>query len=237
MISAKNLSLSYGKNKPVLIDINFVAEIGRITVLIGKSGAGKTSFLRCLAGLIKGFRGSIVSTENNSVKPRLGFVAQSYALFPNLSVLENCTLAQRCVLNQTREQAEEKARTILSQVGMESFSDRFPFSLSGGQKQRVAIARALCVDPEVLILDEPTSALDPANVEVLMTLLKRLAKDGLTIVLSSQDMHFVKLIADRICVFNDGAITKTCAELSNSDDALFSAFAALDPAKNLPMGC
>lgn len=201
MICAKQLSLAYGAKNVIFSNLNFVAENGLITTLVGKSGVGKSTLLKTLAGLLPSTSGTVEVLEGS-----IGYVAQSYTLFPHLTVLANCTLAMQCVLNRSRAVAEEEALKVLESVGMRAYAARFPRSLSGGQKQRVAIARALCLKPAVLLLDEPTSALDPENVALVSAILRRLAEEGLTVVVSSQDMAFVDTIADRIVALVDGTI-------------------------------
>lgn len=202
MICAKQLSLGYESGVALFSNVNFVAERGQITALIGDSGAGKTSLLKSLAGLLTNYDGTI------EVDGSVGYVAQSYGLFPHLSVRKNCTLPLRHVTNIAQSDADAQALAMLTRVGMEAFMDRMPASLSGGQRQRVAIARALCLKPTVLLLDEPTSALDQINSAKLTTLLKELAALGLTVVLSSQDLQFVNATADCIYRVGDGAVSR-----------------------------
>jgi ABC-type polar amino acid transport system ATPase subunit len=217
MISGKNISLLRSHNKLVLKNISFECLASRVGVFIGQSGAGKTSLLRCIAGLENNFSGELSVYDKNisllDTKTRaqtIGYVAQNYNLFPHLSALENCTLALLASLNMGAPIAEQEARNILSRVGMADYALSYPSQLSGGQKQRVAIARALCLRPKILLLDEPSSALDPANVEGLALLIKELAANNMSIVLSSQDMRFVNLIYDDIFLFNDGQIIEQC---------------------------
>lgn len=201
-MKARMLCLRYGKYKKttVLDNIDFDAPRERITVLVGKSGSGKTSLLKCLAGIERHYSGMLESS------PQVGYVAQGFSLFANLNVLDNCTLALRRVFRLSKSQAEQKAMSALRQVSMEDFIDRMPKNLSGGQRQRVAIARAICLDPTVLLFDEPTSALDPANVAAFAQLIKGLRDRGTAIVLSSQDMGFVNMVYDRAYVLADGKI-------------------------------
>lgn len=214
MMFVENLSLTYRKKRNdtlVLKNLNLIAKRGQITAFIGKSGAGKTSLLRCIAGLEKGFSGEIridnTSTESNALL--VAYVSQSYSLFPNLTVLENCTIALRCVLKMSSSLAIEKARSMLKEVGMQDYEDRLPRELSGGQQQRIAIARSLCLNAKIMILDEPTSALDPVNVDLLASLLRRLAENGLAIVLSSQDMRFINLVYDQVVILEEGEVIET----------------------------
>jgi ABC-type polar amino acid transport system ATPase subunit len=205
MLSTKDLCLRYGKNT-VLENINFVAEPRQITALIGKSGSGKTSLLKCLAGIEKKYEGRI---DYKGDALRIGYVAQGFSLFANLNVQENCELALRQVLRMSQAAATEKTKESLAKVAMDDFLDRMPQNLSGGQRQRVAIARAICLDPDILLFDEPTSALDPQNVESFAALLTNLRASGTTIVLSSQDMGFVNMVYDRSFVLADGKILRS----------------------------
>lgn len=218
---ARNLCLSYGKRKTttVLDNIDFDAKQQKITALIGKSGSGKTSLLKCLAGIEKNYEGQVDKMPSeNSDAPQIGYVAQGFSLFAHLNVIDNCTLALRRVCFLSKAEAEQKAMSALRQVSMDAFTDRMPKSLSGGQRQRVAIARAICLDPKVLLFDEPTSALDPGNVASLATLIRKLRDMGTTIVLSSQDMGFVNMVYDNAYVLADGKIVKNGDRESFGDD-------------------
>ena len=185
----------------------------RITTLIGSSGAGKTTLLRCLAGIEQLTRGSItLDTQQLQLltaqqKAKLcGFVFQQYNLFPHVTVLENCILPQTTVLKVSYEEARLQAIKLLEQLGMGDYQKNYPSQLSGGQQQRVAIARALCMGPKILLLDEPTSALDPANTATLVTLLNTLLSKGITIIIASQDMAFVRMVLDYGILINAGEI-------------------------------
>ena len=218
MIVGKNICLVYKtkqQEKAILKNVSFEMTRGNVNVLIGKSGAGKTSLLRCLVGLEKSFDGSLVCDGCDvrllTAKERacmIGYVAQNYNLFPHLTVLQNCILALQTVFGEPAEVAQEKAIAQLTLVGMNNYALAYPSQLSGGQKQRVAIARALCLGPQVLVLDEPTSALDPENVGIMIALMKQLARQGMTLVLSSQDMQFVDMVYDYIYLVEDGMITE-----------------------------
>jgi ABC-type polar amino acid transport system ATPase subunit len=232
MISGKNINL-VARNKNILKNIFFNCKPSEITVFIGESGAGKTSALRCIAGLQKSYSGELLCDDRDTRKltPRIrartiGFAAQNYNLFPNLSVLENCTLALEASLALSKKEALQQARAMLASVGMGNHEHSPITVLSGGQKQRVAIARALCLKPQALVLDEPSSALDPHNVESLGLLLKKLASQNMTVVLSSQDMRFVSLVYDRIFLFRDGEIIEsvTRQELQERPSSQIAAF-------------
>lgn len=220
MIIGKNICLKYKVNKQekvILKNVSFEVTRGNVTALIGKSGAGKTSLLRCLVGLETTFDGLLVCDGYDvhllAAKERacmIGYVAQNYNLFLHLTVLQNCTLALQTVFGASAETAQEKAIAQLTRVGMNDYVSAYPSQLSGGQKQRVAIARALCLGPKVLVLDEPTSALDPENVASIVALMRQLGSQGMTLVVSSQDMQFVEQVFDYIYLVEDGMITETC---------------------------
>lgn len=194
---------------------------GRITAFIGKSGAGKTTLLKALVGLMPITRGTIMVNNKSlhSLAPRqrseeIGFVFQDFNLFPHLSVLQNCIdpLMHHAV---TYEAAHEQAYRILRELGIDHLADKYPASISGGQQQRVAIARALCLNPKILLLDEPTASLDPLNTDILAGILRKLAAQGLTIGLSSQDMNFVYKIFDRVYYIESGSIVEYCDGIRN----------------------
>jgi len=192
---------------------------GRITTFIGKSGAGKTTLLKSLVGLIPVADGSIVigdkqiiALSNKQRSEQVGYVFQDFNLFPNFSVLQNC-IDPLIVHGMKREQAEQRARQVLQQLDMQNFADKYPSELSGGQQQRIAIARALCLKPQILLLDEPTASLDPLNTDLLVDILKKLAAQGLTIGISSQDMSFVRKLFDRVYYLNAGEIVELCDDI------------------------
>lgn len=200
----------------VLKSISCLLSPGRITTFIGKSGAGKTTLLKSLVGLVPKTEGSIIINRKDittlSPKQRseeIGFVFQDFNLFPHLTALQNC-VDPLIVHGMAYNQAEHTAREILQQLEMQDFIDKYPAELSGGQQQRIAIARALCLKPCVLLLDEPTASLDPYTTDLLVELLKSLAQQGLTMVLSSQDMLFVRKIFDRVYFMQTGNIVECC---------------------------
>src|SRR5438309_7344279 len=173
MMQGKNLSISYKKN-PILKAVSFDISDKQITVFIGKSGAGKSTILRILAGLETAYKGLLLynvrDLKSFTQKERaclIGYVTQDYVLFPQLTALQNCSLALQKTMGLPIIEAQKKAVETLTIVGLVNYTDAYPSQLSGGQKQRVAIARALCLDPKIVILDEPTSALDPENVSNL----------------------------------------------------------------------
>lgn len=217
MIRIENLFLSGTKrDEPILQDISCVFDQGKITFLTGKSGAGKTSLLRCIALLRNDYQGRIVANSvdiktlsNLQRAETIGFVFQQFNLFPQLTALENCTAPLRRVLKLPAKKAVNRAKKLFEMLDIADLSDRYPIRLSGGQQQRVAIARALCFNPEFLLLDEPTSALDPENTAILGDQLRLLATQGKTVIIASQDIPFVKAYADKTVVINRGLV---CAQ-------------------------
>lgn len=217
MIKLENLSLNDATSKtPILKNISHAFTPGTITFLVGKSGAGKTSILRCMAQLRQDYAGNIlVNNIDTKIMPHaqrsqtIGFVFQQYNLFPQLTVLENCTAPLRTVLAMPNNQTIVKAQQMLETLGITSLAARYPKDISGGQQQRVALARTLCFDPNILLLDEPTSALDPENTRIIGSELTTLAQRGKTIIISSQDMPFIQAFANTVLVITDGTITQT----------------------------
>lgn len=228
MLVINKLTLYRPKTKKTdLNNISCTIPMQRITSLIGKSGAGKTTLLRCIAGLQEPTQGDILFQDKNLLNldackraELIGFVFQNFNLFTNLTVLQNCMQPLMLVQNKTAEEAEKKAIATLRQFGMDAYQSSYPSQLSGGQQQRVAIARALALGPKILLLDEPSSALDPENTQILIKLLKQLCTEGITIILASQDMGFVRAIRDYVCMVADGQITET-----------YDALEVLDPNK------
>jgi polar amino acid transport system ATP-binding protein len=214
LIVAKNLSLSYrGSLSPALDDLSFSIEEGRITQFLGTSGSGKTTLLKCVANLQNEWSGELTykSRPIREMTPRdrashIGFVSQSFDLFPHMDVLANCAHPQIHVLKRSEADACQKAEQELTHLGLKEFLKRFPEELSGGQKQRVSIARALCMNSRLLLLDEPTSALDPHSSKMLVDLLKGLNEEGVTIALSTHDMTFSKNLLDRVYFMRNGRI-------------------------------
>lgn len=219
MLTAKNLFLKKGSNI-ILDDISAEFPKASITLLLGKSGAGKSSLLKCLAQLEKGYQGTIcyddalLNRETPSRRARLlSFIAQSYALFPHMTALDNCAQPFQLLFNETRDFARHKAKETLGQLGMEKYGDSYPQQLSGGQQQRVAIARALALDPEMLLFDEPTSALDPQNAHVFAQILKRLCIQGKGIVIATQDMSFASQLLERAYFLESGKIVHSSTSM------------------------
>lgn len=216
LITAKNLFLKYDNaKKNALDDVSFEIPEGRITQFLGKSGSGKTTLLKCIANLQTNFVGTLTfkghAIKSMSAKERassIGYVSQSFDLFPHMTVFENCVHPQTMVLLKSRAVAEEKAREQLTHLGMGDYFDRFPKNLSGGQKQRVSIARALCMDSKLLLLDEPTSALDPESSRKLTGILRSLQSTGVTIALSTHDMTFARSLLDRVYFMENGVVVE-----------------------------
>ncbi len=224
MISVKNLTIAIN-NQPLLQNVSCSLTAGRITSFIGKSGAGKTTLLKTLAGLTMPTSGEIVVNDKKlstlAARQRseeVGYVFQDFNLFPQLTVLENC-IDPLLVHGQAYEQARERALSCLQDFDMINFANRYPTQLSGGQQQRVAIARALCLQPRVMLFDEPTASLDPANTTILVTLLKKLAANGLTIGFSSQDMSFVRGMVDRVYYLEAGMIIECCENIEQLEQS------------------
>ena len=200
----------------VLKDINFTVNKGDVTCIIGSSGSGKSTLLRC-ANLLETptsgeiiFDGRNILLEKNHAKYRqkVGMVFQSFNLFGNMNVLQNCTIGLTSVLKIKKAEATKIALRYLESVGMSAYVNARPHQLSGGQKQRVAIARALAMQPEVLLFDEPTSALDPEMVGEVLTVMKDLAKSGLTMLVVTHEMAFARDVANKIVFMDEGVIVE-----------------------------
>ena len=211
IISVKNLKKNYGKNE-VLKDINVDIHEGEVVCVIGPSGSGKSTFLRCLNKLEVSTSGSIVVNETDINDPKtdidrfrenIGMVFQHFNLFPHKTVEENIMLAPVTLKKMNKDEAKEKAHTLLQRVGLEDKADQYPNQLSGGQKQRVAIARALAMNPDIMLFDEPTSALDPEMVGEVLKVMKELAQEGMTMVVVTHEMGFAREVSDR-AIFMDG---------------------------------
>ena len=211
MIDVNHLTKRFG-DLLVLDDVSEHIDKGECVVVIGPSGSGKSTFLRCLNLLETPTSGDIVfdgihmtdpKTDINLMRQKMGMVFQHFNLFPNMTILNNITLAPVRTKRLSKAQAEEKALDILARVGLQDKAGSYPAQLSGGQKQRVAIVRALCMEPEVLLFDEPTSALDPEMVGEVLDVMKRLARQGMTMVVVTHEMGFAREVAHRV-VFLDG---------------------------------
>ena len=216
MIHVSNLHKSFGKND-VLKGIDEHIKKGEVVVVIGPSGSGKSTFLRCLNLLEEPTSGKIVFEGNditdkkvdiNKIREKMGMVFQQFNLFPHKTVLQNLTIAPIKVKNMSKEQAEKKAMELLERVGLTNKATAYPSSLSGGQKQRIAIARALAMEPDVMLFDEPTSALDPEMVGEVLSVMKDLAKEGMTMVVVTHEMGFAREVGDRILFMDNGNIVE-----------------------------
>lgn len=216
MIRVNNLHKSFGKND-VLKGINEHIKKGEVVVVIGPSGSGKSTFLRCLNLLEEPTSGEIVfegksitdkKVDINKIREKMGMVFQQFNLFPHKTVLENLTIAPVKVKGISKSEAEKKAFELLERVGLTDKAKAYPSSLSGGQKQRIAIARALAMEPDVMLFDEPTSALDPEMVGEVLSVMKDLAKDGMTMVVVTHEMGFAREVGDRILFMDAGNIVE-----------------------------
>ena len=212
ILKIEHLSKAFGAHV-VLRDIDFTVNQGDVISIIGASGSGKSTLLRCINLLETPTSGSIAfqGKDIGGMKPheyrsRVGMVFQSFNLFDNMTVLENCMVGQRKVLHRSREEAREKAMYYLTKVGMAPYINARPRQISGGQKQRVAIARALAMDPEVLLFDEPTSALDPEMVGEVLSVMQSLAQEGMTMLVVTHEMAFARDVSNRVVYMNEGVI-------------------------------
>nr|WP_319217025.1 amino acid ABC transporter ATP-binding protein [uncultured Trichococcus sp.] len=210
-INVTNLKKSFGNNE-VLKGIDLEVAEGEVVCIIGPSGSGKSTLLRCLNKLEEITDGHVLidgqditekTTDINKVREEIGMVFQHFNLFPHLSVMDNITLAPVELKRENKESAKAKALELLETVGLSEKADAFPSSLSGGQKQRVAIARALAMNPEIMLFDEPTSALDPEMVGDVLEVMKKLAKQGMTMVVVTHEMGFAREVGHRV-IFMDG---------------------------------
>ncbi|MBQ6461295.1 amino acid ABC transporter ATP-binding protein [Candidatus Saccharibacteria bacterium] len=212
MLVIKDLKKSFGKNK-VLKGIDFELLAGERVVVLGPSGSGKSTFLRCInrmeeptSGEIY-FEGTLITDKNiQKIRQDVGMVFQHFNLINNLTVMENLTLAPVKLKLMNEEAAEKRARELLKHIGLADKVDSFPASLSGGQKQRVAIIRAMMLNPKVLLFDEPTSALDPESIGDVLSLIRELADNGMTIMIVTHEMNFAKEIATRVVFIDEGNI-------------------------------
>ena len=215
MIKVEHISKHFGKLH-ALNDVSLTIEKGEIVSLIGPSGSGKSTLLRCIHGLETPESGSIylddeLMNPTNKEKYReqrnhMGFVFQHFNLFNNMTVLENCNLAQVQVLKKSVAEATETSMHLLNQVGLADKKDNYPSNLSGGQKQRVAIARALCMNPDVMLFDEPTSALDPEMVKEVLEVMKNLGSQGMTMIVVTHEMNFARTVGNRVVFLDQGKI-------------------------------
>lgn len=224
IIRVQHLSKSFGTHK-VLRDIDFSINKGEVVSIIGSSGSGKSTLLRCLNLLETPTSGAVYFREEeiggsqkkiNEYRSKAGMVFQSFNLFNNMTVLENCMSGSRKVLKRSKEESKAKAIKYLKKVGMAPYINAKPAQLSGGQKQRVAIARALTMEPEVLLFDEPTSALDPEMVGEVLNVIQELAKEGLTMIIVTHEMAFAHDVSTKTIFMDQGVIAE-----SDAPDKLF----------------
>ena len=211
ILTVEDLKMHFGKLE-VLKGVNTVIRKGEVIVVIGASGAGKSTFLRCLnlleiptSGTVT-FEGVDITDPKVNInlhRQKMGMVFQHFNLFPNMTVLRNMTVAPMELLKKSKAEAEAKAMELLKRVGLADRANAYPSQLSGGQKQRIAIVRALCMEPEVMLFDEPTSALDPEMVGEVLEVMKALANEGMTMVVVTHEMGFAREVGDRV-IFMDG---------------------------------
>ncbi len=222
ILQVKHLSKTFGKHE-VLRDIDFSVNAGDVTSIIGASGSGKSTLLRCINLLETPTSGEILYHDTNidkikggasAYRSHVGMVFQSFNLFNNMTVLKNCMIGQTKVLGKSRAEAKETAMKYLEKVGMAPYINAKPSQLSGGQKQRVAIARALAMNPEVLLFDEPTSALDPQMVGEVLSVMRTLAAEGLTMIVVTHEMAFARDVSSHVVFMADGVI---CEEGTPAD--------------------
>ena len=216
ILEIRHLSKSFGSHE-VLRDIDFTVKKGDVTSIIGASGSGKSTLLRCINLLETPTSGEILYRGQNVTGPKVnapqyrshvGMVFQSFNLFNNMTVLENCMVGQVKVLKKGKEESKQKAMYYLEKVGMAPYINAKPRQLSGGQKQRVAIARALAMEPEVLLFDEPTSALDPQMVGEVLEVMRKLAKEGLTMIIVTHEMAFARDVSTHVVYMANGVIVE-----------------------------
>ena len=218
LIRVNDLHKTFNEDLHVLCGISDEIRKGEVVVIVGPSGSGKSTYLRSLnlleiptCGQIF-FEGVDITDKNTDIdkhRQKMGMVFQHFNLFPHKTILENITLAPIKLLKKSKEEAEKKGMELLEMVGLTEKANAYPSQLSGGQKQRIAIVRSLAMEPEVMLFDEPTSALDPEMVGEVLEIMKKLAKDGMTMVVVTHEMGFAKEVADRV-IFIDEGIIKEC---------------------------
>lgn len=214
LIKVNDLQKAFGETQ-VLKGINAEIRKGDVMVVIGASGSGKSTFLRCLNRLEEPtggkifFEGADITDPNVNInlhRQKMGMVFQQFNLFPHMTVLKNMTIGPIKLLKMDKAEAEKRAMELLGRVGLADRADAYPSQLSGGQKQRIAIVRALCMNPDVMLFDEPTSALDPEMVGEVLDVMKQLAKDGMTMVVVTHEMGFAREVGTEIVFIDDGVI-------------------------------
>ena len=216
IIEAKDVKKWFGDFQ-ALKGISMEIQEGEVLVVCGPSGSGKSTFIRCINRLEQHQEGSIIvdgieltnDIKNiEAIRSEVGMVFQSFNLFPNLTVLQNITLAPTWVRKKSKSDSEQKAMELLERVGIPEQAHKFPGQLSGGQQQRVAIARALAMEPKIMLFDEPTSALDPEMIKEVLDVMKELAKSGMTMIVVTHEMGFAKEVADRVMLFDEGLMVE-----------------------------
>ena len=216
LVKIRDLHKSFG-DLHVLRGIDFTVEVGEVVCVIGPSGSGKSTLLRCVNLLERPEGGTVnvageevtdIDCDIDSARRQIGMVFQQFNLFPHLTALENCTVALRMVAKQSKAEADRIAKEMLERVALADKIDQYPAKLSGGQQQRVAIARALCMQPALMLFDEPTSALDPELVGDVLTVMRQLAEDGMTMLVVTHEMAFAREVADRVVFMDDGVIVE-----------------------------
>ncbi|MBE0067784.1 amino acid ABC transporter ATP-binding protein [Thermoanaerobacterium thermosaccharolyticum] len=216
MIRVDNLHKNFG-NLEVLKGVSLEVKKGEVLVIIGPSGSGKSTILRCINLLEEPTKGDIYiegekindkKADINKIRQKVGMVFQHFNLFPNMTAIDNITLAPVKVKKMDKKDAEDIAIKLLKKVGLEDKRDSYPVKLSGGQKQRLAIARALAMQPDVMLFDEPTSALDPEMVKEVLNVMKELANEGMTMIVVTHEMGFAREVADRVIFVDDGVIVE-----------------------------
>jgi polar amino acid transport system ATP-binding protein len=216
LVEVRDLNKSFG-DLHVLRGIDLTVGTGEVVCVIGPSGSGKSTLLRCVNLLEQPNSGEVLVAGEDLTDPdcdidaarrHIGMVFQQFNLFPHLTALDNCTTAQTTVARRSRTEAAEIAIHNLERVGLADKVREYPAKLSGGQQQRVAIARALSMDPALMLFDEPTSALDPETVGDVLTVMRRLAEDGMTMLVVTHEMAFAREVADRVVFMDDGVIVE-----------------------------
>lgn len=215
-IEIENLTKYYG-DKLVLDNVNLIVKEHEVVCLIGSSGSGKSTLLRCVNELVPFNEGIVkldgVSTHDpefdiKDLYKRIGIVFQAYNLFPHMTVIDNITLAPRKVHKRKKSESEEHGKELLSLFGLDSFANSYPEQLSGGQQQRVAIIRAMANKPDILMLDEVTAALDPELIGDVLSVIKNLRDQGMTMLIVTHEMSFARDVSDRVCFLDGGRIVE-----------------------------
>lgn len=217
LLDIRHLKKTFDGNHFVLNDISMQVKKGEVIVILGASGCGKSTFLRCINGLESIQSGEILlngkllndkKAKWSAIRQRIGMVFQSYDLFPHMSVMDNILLGPTKVQKREKKEVQAQAQKLLERVGLAQKMYASPKELSGGQKQRVAIVRALCMNPEIMLFDEVTASLDPEMVKEVLEVILELAKEGMTMLIVTHEMRFARKVADRICFFDEGKLAE-----------------------------